>query len=155
MHIHDATIAADQTPHEQQHTQDTHHLRKTVSKPDNSPALRLLAESGFSLQKAWRNLNTRSYKRLSRHSWTWRPNTACSKQHTVGFGPIWANPGTAKLYVLQQDIFAWKQLKTLPAQQTGWLPSVENCIARNPAKNAVLSTQKQQPLPKEKEKIFF
>lgn len=48
-----------------------------------------------------------------------------------------------KLCTAQQHIFAWKRLKNQPAQQTGWLPSVENCTARNTAKNAVLSTQKQ------------
>lgn len=75
-----------------------------------------------------------------------------AQNNTLGFGHVLANHATTKLNALQQHIFAWKQLNTQPAQQAGWLPSIENCIARNPAKNAVLATQKQPPLPKGKKK---
>lgn len=91
MHIHNATIVADETTHHQQLAQDTHHLWKTVFQHENSAVLHLLAESGFWLQKCQCNLNICFYKHLLRHAWTWRPNTACSKQHSW-FWPRFSKP---------------------------------------------------------------
>lgn len=76
-------------------------------------------------------------------------NTAHSKQHSLGLGYILAHHATTKLYALQQHVFVCWSSHTLSQHSTGWLPSVEKtALPEIQPKNAVSSTQKQQPLPK-------
>lgn len=100
---------------------------------------------GFHCKKVGATL-TYFYKHLLRHAWRWgqycmlKTTPPWSWLHFSTSGDHQAVRSAAKCF------YVFKQLQ--PAQQTGWLPSVEKtAFLEIQPKNAVSSTEKQQPLP--------
>lgn len=104
---------------------------------------------GFHCKKSWCNINTCFYKHLFKHAWRWRQY--CTLKTTLSWS--WLHFSTSCDHQAVRSaatcFCVLKQSHTQPAQHTGWLPSVEKtALPEIQPKNAVSSTQKQQPLPK-------
>lgn len=94
---------------------------------------------------------THAFINISRHAWRW--GQYCMFKTTLHWS--WLHFGTScnhqAVHSAATRFCVLKQLQ--PAQQTGWLPSVEKtALPEIQPKNAVSSTQKQQPLPKGRKK---
>lgn len=151
MHSHNASVMSDQTTY--QHPQGTHHLQKH----ENSLTLHLPSEYQFSLQKRWCNINTCFYKHLKTclemgsilHVQNNTPLVLATFWHIL-------QPPSCTLC---SNTFLCVEAATASTAE-GWLPSVEKtALPEIQPKNAVSSTQKQQPLPKGRKKkptkLFF
>lgn len=146
MHSHNASVVSDQATH--QHPWYTHHFWKHK----NSLMLHLLSESGVSLQKSWCNINICFYNHLLRHAWRWRQY--CTLKTTLSGS--WLRFSTSCDHQAVRSaatcFCVLKQLQTQPAQQTGWLPSVEKtALPEIQPKNAV-SLLKNNSLSPQREK---
>lgn len=144
MHSHNASTMSDQTTH--QHPQDTSTPSSEAwEQPDTPFTARIWVFTAKKVGAILTHAFINTFSNMLGDGY----NTAHSKQHSLGLGYILAHRATTKLYALQQHVFVCWSSHTLSQHSTGWLPSVEKtALPEIQPKNAVSSTQKQQPLPK-------